>query len=182
MTIHRIRTLGDPVLKETARDVERFDASLAQLRDDMLETMYDAPGVGLAAPQIGLSLRFFVFDAGDGQGPGAMANAVITLTEGEIEEDEGCLSVPGIYHPTRRAARVRVEGQDVEGAALTLEGEDLVARIFQHETDHLSGILYLDRLDQAGRRTVMAAIRDRELGVVDAGGRFRRRRRSGPGD
>ena len=181
MTIHRIRTLGDPVLKETARDVERFDASLVRLRDDMLETMYDAPGVGLAAPQIGLSLRFFVFDPGDGRGPGAMANPVITLAEGEIEEDEGCLSVPGVYHPTKRAARVRVQGQDVEGAALMLEGEGLVARIYQHETDHLLGMLYLDRLDQAGRRSVLAAIRDRELGV-DAGGRFRRRRRSGPSD
>jgi peptide deformylase len=181
MTIHRIRTLGDPVLREPARDVDRFDAALAGLRDDMLETMYDAPGVGLAAPQIGLSLRFFVFDAGDGRGPGAIANPVITLMEGEVEEDEGCLSVPGIYHPTKRAGRVRVEGRDIEGAALILDGVGLPARIFQHETDHLGGILYIDRLDQAGRREVMAAIRDREL-AEQGGSGFRVRPRSRPAE
>jgi len=163
MAILRIRELGDPVLREPGRDVERFDLSLRNLNDDMLETMYDAPGVGLAAPQVGLSLRFFVFDPGDGSGPGAMANPVITWAEGEAEEEEGCLSIPGVYHPTRRALRIRVEGLSLDGEALTLEGEELVARIFQHETDHLDGRLYIDRLSEEGRRKVLSELREREL-------------------
>jgi peptide deformylase len=163
MAILRIRELGDPVLREPARDVERFDLSLRRLGDDMLETMYDAPGVGLAAPQVGLSLRFFVFDPGDGSGPGAMANPMITSAEGEAEEEEGCLSIPGVYHPTRRAFRVRVEGLSLDGEALVLEGEELVARIFQHETDHLDGRLYIDRLSEEGRRKVLSELREREL-------------------
>jgi peptide deformylase len=177
MAILRIRALGDPVLREPARDVERFDLSLRKLGDDMLETMYDAPGVGLAAPQVGMSLRFFVFDAGDGAGPAAMANPMITSAEGETEEEEGCLSIPGVYHPTRRALRVRVEGLTLEGEPLTLEGEDLLARIFQHETDHLDGKLYIDRLSEQGRRKVLSELREREL----QGGaeRFGLRRREG---
>src|SRR5919109_4289442 len=97
MTIMPIRTLGDPVLKTPSSDVETFDASLLSLIEDMFETMYDAPGVGLAAPQVGLSLRLFVYD--DGQGAkGALANPTIVETTGELEEDEGCLSIPGGYH------------------------------------------------------------------------------------
>lgn len=151
------------MLKEPALDVERFDAWLRALAADMVETMRDAPGVGLAAPQIGLSLRLFVFDPGNSSAPDAMANPVITLREGEVEEDEGCLSIPEIYHPTVRASRVRVEGQGLEGEPLALEGEGLLARIFQHETDHLNGVLYIDRLSAAGRRAVLAALRDREV-------------------
>lgn len=185
MSILPIRTLGDPVLKEPALDVERFDASLRTLAGDMVDTMRGAPGVGLAAPQIGLSLRLFVFDAGNGSVPGAMANPVITLREGEIEEDEGCLSIPEIYHPTVRASRVRVEGRGLEGEPLALEGEGLVARIFQHETDHLNGVLYIDRLSAAGRREVLAAFRDRDLlrsgGGIGPRSRPERRGGEGPG-
>jgi len=148
MTNLPIRIFGDPVLREPARRVESFDASLRRLYDDMLETMYRAPGVGLAAPQIGLSLAFFVYDAGEGGGgPGAVANPTLySLTESTLEEEEGCLSIPGLYFPAARTAVVRVEGQDLEGNPLSIEGEGLLSRVFQHETDHLKGTLFIDRL------------------------------------
>jgi peptide deformylase len=165
VSIFPIRVLGDPVLRETCRDVEVFDSFLRRLSEDMLETMYHAPGVGLAAPQIGLSLRFFVFDPGPehGTGPGAVANPVLSDLEGEQTDDEGCLSIPNIYFPTTRAMRVGVSGQDVEGRPISLVGEGLLARIFQHETDHVNGMLFIDRLSEEDRRRAMAEIRNREL-------------------
>src|SRR2546429_7120240 len=141
MTILPIRILGDPVLKEPGSEVTAFDRSLHRLAEDMLETMYAAPGVGLAAQQVGLTLRFFVFDQGDGTGPVAVANPVLTALEGEQDDDEGCLSIPGLYFPTKRAMRARLDGQDVDGSAISMEGEGLLARIFQHETDHVHGKL-----------------------------------------
>src|SRR4249919_2757726 len=99
MTTYRIRQIGDPVLRELCRDVEVFDDALRSLARDMTEAMYAAPGVGLAANQVGLSLRLFVFDAGDGAGPGAVANPVVTLLDGEQNEEEGCLSMSGVYRP-----------------------------------------------------------------------------------
>jgi peptide deformylase len=159
----RIRTFGDPVLRTPCRDVETFDDLLAKLYADMVETMYDAPGVGLAAPQIGLALRFFVFDPGDGSGPSAIANPVLSELEGTQEDDEGCLSIPNLYFPTERAMSVRVTGQDVEGNPISLRGEGLLARIFQHETDHVNGTLFIDRLRAEERRKAMALIREREL-------------------
>jgi peptide deformylase len=164
LTTLPIRILGDPVLREPAGDVETFDASLKRLSDDMLETMYAAPGVGLAAPQVGLSLRFFVYDSGDGTGPGSVANPRIVLMEDEQEEDEGCLSIPGLYFPTKRALRAQLMGQDLDGNPLELEGVEVRARIFQHETDHLNGQLFIDRLGAKQRREAMRAIRDLELG------------------
>ena len=164
MTILRIRTLGDPVLREPARPVESFDRTLRRLADDMIETMYDAPGVGLAAPQVGISSRFFVFDDGE-TGPRFLANPELFDHEGEGVVDEGCLSIPGPFHPTTRALRVRARGFDVEGRTVELRGEGLLARILQHETDHIDGRLYIDRLDDEGRRQVMREMRRRELGL-----------------
>ena len=175
MAVIPIRTLGDPVLKEPAAPVERFDDALTRLSEDMFETMYDAPGVGLAAPQIGLSIRLFVFDEGEEGERGAVANPVLSEMAGDAEEDEGCLSVPGLYYPTRRSAQVRLDGQDLSGRPITLVGEDLLARIFQHETDHLNGLLYLDRLGDADRRRALAEMREREL----SGDRDRRSLRRG---
>ena len=159
-----IRTLGDPVLREPAKPVTSFDRALRRLAEDMLETMYDAPGVGLAGPQVGVSLRVFTFDDGE-TGPRVMVNPELTDTGGEIVDEEGCLSIPGPFHPTPRFARVRCRGKDVRGRALELDGEGLLARIFQHETDHLDGKLYIDRLDEEGRRAVMAELRRMELGL-----------------
>ena len=164
MSVLAIRRLGDPVLRERARPVETFDELLRRLYEDMIETMYKAPGVGLAAPQVGLAIAFFVFDAGDGSGPGAMANPVISELEGQDAAEEGCLSIPGIWHSTVRARLARADGQDLDGNPVTLRGEGLMARILQHETDHLSGTLFIDRLPKDERRQVLSELRDLELG------------------
>jgi peptide deformylase len=163
-TVIPIRLFGDPVLRTPCRDVESFDDLLAKLCDDMLETMYEAPGVGLAAPQIGLAIRLFVFDAGDESGPNAIANPLLSNMDGVQEDDEGCLSIPNLYFPTSRALAVRVSGQDVEGRPIAFQGEGLLARIFQHETDHVNGTLFIDRLAPEERRKAMALIREREIG------------------
>ena len=161
-----IRTLGDPVLREPAKPVTTFDRRLRALRDDMIETMHDAPGVGLAAPQVGISLRLFVFDDGE-TGPMFLANPELVDGEGVVDEEEGCLSIPGPYHETRRSARITCRGRDIEGKPFEMAGDGLLARIFQHETDHLDGMLYIDRLDDDGRRSVMAELRRFELGLED---------------
>jgi peptide deformylase len=166
--ILRIRTLGDPALREPAKPDTEFGPSLRTLFDDMVETMVAAPGVGLAAPQVGLSLRLFVFDDGE-TGPMFMANPELSDPVGELLEDEGCLSIPGPYYPTPRLARIRCAGQDLEGKPYEMIGEGLLARIFQHETDHLEGMLYIDRLDDEGRRDVMAQLRRIEMGLAEPG-------------
>jgi peptide deformylase len=163
-----IRILGDPVLKTPAKPVEDFDDGLRRLAQDMLETMYDAPGVGLAGPQVGISLRLFVFDDGV-TGPTFMANPELLSAEGEIVEDEGCLSIPGPFYPTRRHSRITCRGQNLAGEPVEMTGEGLLARIFQHETDHLDGMLYIDRLDDEGRRDVMAQLRRIEMGLAEPG-------------
>jgi peptide deformylase len=167
-----IRTLGDPVLREPAKPVESFDRALRRLAKDMIETMYDAPGVGLAGPQVGVSLQLFVFDDGE-HGPLFVANPELLDGEGEVTEEEGCLSIPGPYHPTTRYRKVRCRGIDMHGAPIELIGEGLLARIFQHETDHLQGMLYIDRLDEDGRKAVLAELRRIELGLVEPRGRRR---------
>ncbi|MGZ5213171.1 MAG: peptide deformylase [Actinomycetota bacterium] len=167
-----IRTLGDPVLKAPTKPVDRFDDALRRLADDMLETMYDAPGVGLAGPQVGISLRLFVFDDGV-TGPMFMANPELLSPDGEIVEEEGCLSIPGPFYPTCRSARIICRGQDLQGDPLEMRGEGLLARILQHETDHLEGMLFIDRLDEEGRKAVLAELRRIELGLVEP----RKRRR-----
>jgi peptide deformylase len=165
-----IRILGDPVLREPAKPVERFDRALRQLADDMIATMYEAPGVGLAGPQVGISLQLFVFDDGE-HGPMFIANPELLDGEGEVAEEEGCLSIPGPYHPTTRYRTITCRGLDLKGRPLELTGEGLLARIFQHETDHLHGMLYIDRLDDEGRKAVLAELRRIELGLAEPRGR-----------
>jgi peptide deformylase len=157
-----IRTLGDPVLREKSRPVESFDAALRHLAEDLVETMYEAPGVGLAANQVGLSIACFVYDDREG-GAGFVANPVVSDLEGEDDLEEGCLSIPGPYHPTIRASSVRLRGRDLEGRPIDTKAEGLLARIFQHETDHLNGMLYIDRLTDEGRRDVMRQLRELEM-------------------
>ena len=161
-----IRVFGDPVLREPASPVESFDAGLRRLAEDMTETMHEAPGVGLAAPQVGRSLRLIVFDIGDEAGARALANPVLKNEWGEQLGDEGCLSVPGLYYPVRRAQKVWAEAFDLDGHELTVEGEDLLARVLQHEVDHLNGILFIDRLDTEHRSEAMAKLRDQTLGLA----------------
>jgi peptide deformylase len=162
MAILPIRTLGDPVLREISRPVERFDGWLRQTAEDMVETMHAAPGVGLAANQVGVALRFFVYDDGDGHA-GFIANPELSELKKEDTIDEGCLSIPGPFYPTARALKVRVRGQDLEGGPIDIRAEGLLARILQHETDHVNGMLYIDRLDDEGRRDVMRQLRELEL-------------------
>jgi peptide deformylase len=162
MTVLPIRTLGDPILRERAVRVDRFDEALRRLADDMTETMYAAPGVGLAANQVGVRLACFVYDDREGHA-GFVANPELSELEGEEAIEEGCLSIPGPYAVTDRALRVRLRGSDLEGDPIDIQAEGLLARIFQHETDHLNGTLYMDRLDDAGRRDVMRQLRELEV-------------------
>jgi peptide deformylase len=162
VTVMPIRTLGDPVLREPTSHVETFDDALRALVDDMFETMYAAPGVGLAANQVGIGKGFFVYDDREGHA-GFVANPELSELEGEETFEEGCLSIPGPYHDTVRAERVRLRGRDPNGDPIDIRAEGLLARIFQHETDHLRGMLYIDRLDDEGRRDVMRQLREFEV-------------------
>ena len=166
MAIYPIRTFGDPVLRQQAVDVTEFDEHLDRLVEDMLETMYDAPGVGLAAPQIGISKRVFVYDVGEG--PGAIINPEVTETDGEWEFDEGCLSVPGHFWPITRASYAKVTGVDLESNELVLEGDELMGRMLLHEVDHLNGTLLLKRLDDDLRKEYMKEWRQAQLQEASA--------------
>jgi len=160
-----ILKLGNPVLRSVSAPVEHFDAALAVLAQDMMETMLAAPGVGLAAPQVGRPIRLFVFDDGD-ENRGALCNPVITWRSEETNEaEEGCLSIPGTYFPVVRATQVRVQAQDVLGAPITVEGEGFFARILQHEIDHLDGIMFIDRLAPELRREAQRAFLDQDFGA-----------------
>jgi peptide deformylase len=163
MAIYPIRTFPDPVLHMDAADVVDFGTELHKLADDMLETMYAAPGVGLAAPQIGVSKRFFVADSGDG--PFSMANPEIVETSGKWKFEEGCLSVPGTYWIVKRSDYVRATGFDVNGDPVEYEGDELMGRVLQHEIDHLSGTLLLDRLSSRSRTQALKELREESLSV-----------------
>ncbi len=169
MSILPIRTFGDPVLRDPARPVESFDDALRRLAEDMIVTMHDAPGIGLAAPQVGRPLQLIVFDIGDeDHGPRALANPSLRNEWGEQIGEEGCLSLPGLYYPVRRAQKLWAEGFDLDGHAVTIEAEDLLARVLQHEVDHLNGILFIDRLDADHRTEAMTALREQTIGLAPA--------------
>ncbi|MCL6457313.1 MAG: peptide deformylase [Gorillibacterium sp.] len=144
MSIRIIVKDPDPVLREIAKPVPRMTTNIQKLLDDMAETMYDAPGVGLAAPQIGILKRVIVMDVGDEHGLIHLVNPVIVYKEGEQLGVEGCLSIPGLLGDVRRAMKVRVKGLDREGNEIEIEGDELLARCIQHEVDHLNGILFTD--------------------------------------
>jgi len=156
-----VRTYGDPVLKQKTKDVEEIDGRVAKLVDDMLETMYAAPGVGLAANQVGVQRRLFVYDVGEG--PEVVINPRITETAGEWAFEEGCLSVPGLSWTIVRPNRVHLVGLDLEGNELSIDAEEYLGRVFQHEVDHLDGTLLLERLDDDQRREALKVLRARVL-------------------
>jgi peptide deformylase len=169
-----IRLFGDPVLKERAAPVTEFGPELARFGADLLETMRAAPGVGLAAPQVGVLKRMFAYDVGvdeeTGEHPfGVLVNPVITRQAGQQEGEEGCLSLPGIYYDCVRAMEVTVEAQDVYGTPITVEGSGLLARVFQHEIDHLDGVLFLERLSRADRKRALKQWRERDLDLEAPG-------------
>ena len=157
MAIFPIRTYPDPVLRLAAAPVGKGDDDLRRLVDDMIETMYAAPGVGLAAPQIGVSLRVIVFDAGEG--PQHVLNPVLEATNGEYLYEEGCLSVPDRYWPVDRPAYARVRGADLDGREVVYAGEGLLGRVLQHEVDHLDGMLLLQRLARRERKEALRQLR-----------------------
>ncbi|MDX1643536.1 MAG: peptide deformylase [Thermoanaerobaculia bacterium] len=149
MAIREIKLYPDPVLRVVCPPVERFDDSLEELVDDMVETMYAAPGVGLAAPQIGVEQRVTVVDPTAGEEPDrlhVLVNPAIRQPEGRESDLEGCLSLPGITEKVDRAARITVDAVDVAGNPIELEADGLLARVIQHEIDHLDGVLFVDRL------------------------------------
>ena len=160
MSIKDIRLFGDPVLRTAAAEVVDFDKQLRVLVKDLEDTMLDAPGAGLAAPQIGVGLRVFTYWV-DGV-LGHLVNPVLDLSDEEQDGPEGCLSIPGLAFDTKRALKVVAKGQNMHGEPVVLEGTELLARCVQHETDHLDGILFVDRLDPAARREAMRAIREAE--------------------
>ena len=162
MPIQPIRLFGDPVLRTPAQPVVDFDKELRILVKDLTDTMIDAPGAGLAAPQIGVGLRVFTYYVDDVLGH--LINPRLDLSEEMQDGEEGCLSFPGIHFDTPRALRVVATGFDQHGEPVTIEGSELLARAVQHETDHLDGILFIDRLDRETRKLAMKAIREADWG------------------
>jgi peptide deformylase len=164
-----IRVIGDPVLRERAREVVTFDRALRKLARRMIGIMHDAPGIGLAAPQVGVVDRLIVYDVDDD--PRALVNPDLSdFSEEREESDEGCLSVPGVAMPVERAVRVRVKGRDVTGAPVDFVAEGLEARVIQHEVDHLDGVLIVDRTTREARAAALRALREGTAGDPAAGG------------
>lgn len=162
MAIRPIVKFGTTVLHEPAKTITEFSDALGELVQDMLQTMYAAPGVGLAATQIGLDIRLFVIDTAGGEDPEqpiVMANPEIIETKGEQREEEGCLSIPGYHGVVVRPAWVKIKGQDLQGKEIVREGTGLLARAFCHETDHLNGKLFVDRLSVLKRDLIKRKIR-----------------------
>ena len=160
MAIQPIRLFGDPVLRKPAIEVVDFDKELRKLIADLTDTMLEAPGAGLAAPQIGVGLRAFTWNV-DGQ-VGHLVNPRLQLSEELQDGPEGCLSIPGLTFDCRRALSVVAHGFDMYGEPVTIEGSEYLARAIQHETDHLDGVLFVDRLDGEARKAAMKAIRESE--------------------
>lgn len=160
MSIKPIRHFGDPVLVTPTSEVIDFDKELRLLVKDLTETMLNAPGAGLAAPQIGVPLRVFVWDV-DGE-LGHLINPSLDLSSEMQDGDEGCLSFPDLVYPTQRSLRAVAKGFNMHGEPLVVEGTELLARALQHETDHLDGILFIDRLNEEDRKAAMKEIRESE--------------------
>ncbi len=158
MSVQEIRLFGDPVLRTPAVPVETFDKELRRLVKDLTDTMQEASGAGLAAPQLGVGLRVFTWCVDNEVGH--LVNPSLDLSEDIQDGEEGCLSIPGIYADTRRSFGVVAKGFNMHGEPVTIEGTELLARAIQHETDHLDGILFIDRLDPEQRREAMKLIRE----------------------
>ena len=161
MSTYAIRVFGDPVLKQRAAEVQEVDSALVRLADDMVETMYAAPGVGLAAPQVGVQKRLFVYDVGEG--PQVIVNPRIDESDGEWTFEEGCLSVPGLSWEIVRPKQVHLVGHDLDGNEVSIEADELAARLFQHELDHLDGVLLLERLDKDTRKQALRTLREIDM-------------------
>jgi peptide deformylase len=166
VAVQPIRLFGDPVLTTPAVEVVDFDKELRRLVEDLTDTMRDAPGAGLAAPQIGVGLRVFTWYV-DGE-LGHLVNPDLTLSDEQQDGPEGCLSIPEVTFDCKRAMSVVAKGWDMHGEPVTIEGSQTLARAIQHETDHLDGVLFIDRLDRETRKLAMRAIREAEWFGQDA--------------
>ncbi|HEX5616457.1 MAG TPA: peptide deformylase [Acidimicrobiia bacterium] len=164
MPTYAIRVFGDPVLKRPTASVAQIDGAFVRLAEAMYETMYDAPGVGLAAPQVGVQQRFFVYDVGEG--PRTLVNPEVVDTAGEWSYEEGCLSLPGVALELVRPKLVTVHGLDLDGNEVTIEADELLGRVFLHEIDHLDGVLMLDRMDDDERKAALKVLREQALAGV----------------
>ncbi len=166
MTTLPIRIYGDPVLNVMTTEIEDIDGRVKALADTMIETMYEAPGVGLAANQIGVQKRLFVYDKGDG--PVVVVNPVIVESDGEWTYEEGCLSVPGLSWEITRPNAIHLTGYDLDGNEIDVETDEFEGRIFQHEMDHLNGILLIERLDADQRKEAKKELRKRRLKIAES--------------
>lgn len=163
---YEIRLIGDPVLRQRAAEVTDLNGALARLAEDMVTTMYEAPGLGLAAPQVGVQKRLFVYDVGDG--PQAIVNPEIREARGEWAYDEGCLSIPGMSFELVRPKEVHLVGYDLDGNELSIEADEVLARCFQHELDHLDGVLMTERLDDDQKVEAKRAVRELMMARAEA--------------
>ena len=162
MASYEIRVFGDPVLKRVADDVTEIDGAFVDTCNDMLDAMYEAPGIGLAAPQVGIGQRFFVYDFGDG--PGVLINPEIRESTGEWEFEEGCLSVPGLSWNIVRPKEIHIVAFDLDGNEISIEADELESRLYQHELDHLDGRLLFDYLEDDQVREAKRILRERAMG------------------
>lgn len=160
MSTYRLRYFGDPVLTTPAADVTAIDGALVSLAEEMVEVMYDAQGIGLAAPQIGVGRRLFVYQLGEDK-PVTIVNPTVSESRGEWTYEEGCLSIPGLFFSIVRPKEIHLTGWDLDGREVSLEADELEARCLQHELDHLDGKLLLEMLDVDQRRLAMAELRKR---------------------
>jgi peptide deformylase len=162
MANYQIRLFGDPVLTQRASEVTEIDGSVARLASDMVDTLHEANGVGLAAPQVGVGKRLFVYQLHEKSAdPVTVVNPTISDARGEWEFEEGCLSLPGMYFPLVRPKELLLTGYDLDGNELSIEADELLARCFLHELDHLDGTLLLERLDKSQRKAAMKELRRR---------------------
>jgi peptide deformylase len=167
VSTYEIRQFGDPVLKQRAKDVDNVDGAFARQVEAMYDTMFEAEGGGLAAPQVGIGRRFFVYKTDDG--PRVAINPEIVDSSGELEWTEGCLSIPGIGFEIVRPEIVTLRAVDLDGNEILIEADDYQGRMFQHEIDHLDGILAIDRVDPDERKKALRQLRDRQLDLAANG-------------
>jgi peptide deformylase len=159
MAVLKVRRYGDPVLRRRATAVETVTSDVRRLVDDMIDTMYDEVGIGLAAPQVGASVRLLVVGDEEGRGAQALVNPAITAQGGTVTAEEGCLSLPGIFAQVTRSEWVTLEAQDLDGRPIAITARGLRARVFQHEIDHLDGVLFIDRLEPVVRDRIKRRIK-----------------------
>ena len=161
--ILEIRLFGDPVLRERCIPVDEIDEEIRRLAEDMRETMYDADGIGLAAPQVGVPIQLFVYDVRDPAiAPGVLVNPEISERAGKVREEEGCLSIPGLSEVVERSESIVARGVDLEGEPVEIHADGVLSRCIQHERDHLDGVLFLDRVSPLKRKILLGKWRKRE--------------------